>query len=239
MTARTSLTIPCLPCASLDESLAFWRALRFEVPLVQRAPNPYAVIEYEGDFQIHLFGLAVRPEDNFSTCLVVVPEIEGLHARFSEGMRALLGRAPGRGFPRISRLRPGQTRFTLTDVAGNSIIFVRRDSDDDEVAEAYKQPDLPPLQKALHLATRLREFKNDDRAAAKVLDTAVRKHALDFGRVLLARLELAHALEEGDVVEGVTARLGELTLGDEDAATFDRERAALAQLLATRASDGG
>lgn len=212
-------TIPALPCVSLDESLAFWRAVGYEVTYTQKAPNPYAVIHYD-DYELHLFGLKqLKPEDNFTTCLVLVTEVEQLHATFAERLKVALGRVPGRGFPRISRMRPGQTRFTLTDVAGNSIIYIKRGEEDEAAAEEYKQAGLNPLQRALAVAARLRDFKNDDKAAAKALDAALARHdepALDYARVLLARAELAEALDEPERARELRERLAALPLPAED-----------------------
>lgn len=192
-------TIPALPCVSMDESLAFWEALGYEVTYRQQAPNPYAVIHYD-DYDLHLYGLkGLEPAANYSTCLIVVSEVELLHEAFSERMRSALGKVPGRGFPRISRMKPGQSRFTLTDVAGNSIIFIKRGPEDEAAAEEYKQEGLNPLQRAVALAARLSDFHTDDEMAAKALDSALARHtepAADYARALAARLELAEAMED-------------------------------------------
>lgn len=197
-----STTIPLLPTASLDESLSFWQALGFEVALRQKAPNAYAVVRYE-DFELHLFGLKrLEPEENFTTCLVIVSEVEQLHELYASGLNEKLGRAPYRGLPRLSRMRPGQTRFTVTDVAGNSVIFVKRGRQDDEAAAEYKQAGLTPLQRALALAERERDFKTDDAGAARVLDKALKRYAgdssPDYRRALEARIELADICDERD-----------------------------------------
>lgn len=113
----------------------------------------------------------LKPEENFTTCLVMVGEVEQLHATFAERLRAALGPVPGRGFPRISRMRPGQTRFTLTDVAGNSVIYIKRGEEDEATAEEQQAPRPDPLAAALALAARLRDFKNDDAAAARARST--------------------------------------------------------------------
>ncbi len=214
-------TIPCLPCVSLDESLDFWRAVGYEVTYTQKAPNPYAVIRVD-DYELHLFGLKqLNPEDNFTTCIVLVGEVEQLHATFAARLKAALGRVPGRDFPRISRMRPGQTRFTLTDVAGNSVIYIKRGEEDEAAAEEYKRADLPPLQRALAVAARLRDFKNDDAAAAKALDSALARHQeppLDYARVLLARIELAEALDDPQRAGELRARLDALPLSAEERA---------------------
>jgi hypothetical protein len=197
-----STTIPLLPAVSLDDSLSFWQTLGFEVALRQKAPNAYAVVRYE-DFELHLFGLKrLEPEGNFTTCLVIVSEVEQLHALYAGRLNEELGRAPYRGLPRLSRMRPGQTRFTVTDVAGNSVIFVKRGGEDDEAAAEYKQAGLTPLQRALALAERERDFKTDDAGAARVLDIALKRYAGDrspeYRRALEARLELADIRDEHD-----------------------------------------
>lgn len=221
MPAIPTTTIPALPCVSLDESLAFWRAVGYEVTYTQKAPNPYAVIRTD-DYELHLFGLKqLNPADNFTTCLVIVSEVEQLHATFAGRLKAALGRVPGSGFPRISRMRPGQTRFTLTDVAGNSVIYIKRGEEDEAAAQEYKRADLPPLQRALAVAARLRDFKNDDAAAAKALDSALARHeepSLDYARVLLARIELADALDDPQRAGELRAQLDALPLSAEERA---------------------
>ena len=210
MSTTPATTIPALPCVNLDESLTFRRAVGFEVTYTQKAPNPYAVIRYD-DYELHLFGLKqLKPEDNFTTCLVIVAEVEQLHATFAGRLKAALGRVPGRGFPRISRMRPGQTRFTLTDVAGNSVIYIKRGEEDEAAAEAYKQEGLTPLQRALAVAARLRDFHNDDAAAAKTLDAALARHnepSPDYARALAARIELAEALDDPQRAAELRAQL--------------------------------
>ncbi len=214
-------TIPALPCESVDEAVAFWQMMGLVQTYRQKAPNAYAVIRHEAeDYDIHLFGLKIKPEDNFSTCLVVVDDVEQLHAYFAKQMREGLGKVPGRGFPRISRMQPRQTRFTLTDVAGNSVIFVKQGGEDNEAAEKYKQSDLTPLQQTIHLAARLRDFKNDDVAAAKALDVALaRKYDLknadvarDYQQALEARIELALAMDDATLAQSLRTKLG--AIGD-------------------------
>lgn len=193
-------TIPLLPAIRFDESLAFWEVLGFEVALRQKAPNSYGVIRFR-DFELHLFGLSrLEPEQNFSTCLVVVPEVEELHTQFLESLEAHLGRKPYRGLPRLSRMRPGQTRFTVTDLSGNSVIFVKRGGQDDEAAAEYKRAGLTPLQRAVMVAERERDFKTDDVGAARILDTVITRYAgdtsADYLRAVEARIDLAVLYEE-------------------------------------------
>lgn len=230
MSAQTTLTIPLLPCVSLDETLDFWQALGFNVALKQRAPNAYAVLRYD-DYELHFFGLKqLNPQDNFSTCLVIVPEVEQLHHTFAERLRASMGKVPIKGFPRITRMKPAQSRFTLTDVAGNSVIFIKRGDEDTAAADEYKKAGQTPLQQAIALASRLRDFKNDDAAAAKVLDTALARYkqepSFDYARALAARIELAVAMDEHDHARELRAQFEQLPLSESDRQTLSHELAA-------------
>lgn len=212
-------TIPALPCADLDQTIAFWSSLGFTVSYTQRKPNPYAVINAD-DYCLHFFGLKqLAPAENYSTCLIIVDEVEQLHQQFSERLRASLGKVPAQGIPRISRMKPGQSRFTLTDNAGNSIIFIKQSADDEAAAQAYQNPELTPIQRAIALAVRLRDFKNDDQAAAKTLDKALACYAdaaiIDYAQALLARIELAQALEQTQQLAQLTAQLDTLNLSPE------------------------
>jgi hypothetical protein len=216
-----STTIPALPCESMDEMLIFYQAIGFEVTYKQKAPNPYAVVHHADEYDLHFFWLKqLKSEDNFSTCLIVVPEVENLHAQFVEKLKSHLGKIPSKGFPRISRMKPKQTRFTLTDVAGNSIIYIKRGKEDEEKAQEYLQSDQTSLQKALSTAARLRDFKNDDKAAAKVLDTVLAREGqgtlVEYAKVLIARIDLAVALDEIEKAREIHARLKILGLSDPD-----------------------
>ena len=127
-------------------------------------------------------------------------------------------------------MREGQTRFTLTDVAGNSLIFVRQGGEDLRGANAYKSPDQTPLQRFLNTAKRLRDYKGDDAAAAKVLDLAIKKHSddtsTDFAQILSARIELGIILNDLTHAKRLYAQLLTLPLSEAESkqlakASFD------------------
>ena len=212
-----SKTIPALPCVSMDETLEFWEGLGFEITYRQKAPNAYGVVARDG-YELHLFGLKdLVPAENFSTCLVMVPEVEGLHAELSAAMRRALGRSPARGLPRISRFRPGQTRFTITDPNGSSVIYIKYGPEDEEKAQAYRDSNLTPLQRAVKLAERLSEYHLDDHSAAKALDNALKRTAgeatQDVLDALEARAELARAMDDVELAEKVESEALELRDG--------------------------
>ncbi|WP_147452059.1 VOC family protein [Corallococcus sp. CA041A] len=195
---KSDASIPLLPCVELASTLEFYALLGFEVTYQQRAPNPYAATQ-RGGAQLHFFGLkGLDPLKAFSSCLVIVDEVEELHARFLDALRKAYGRTPVRGLPRMTRMRKGQSRFTLTDPSGNSLMFIRRDEPDGYGDDGNTPTSI--LGKALKTARRLRDFKGDDAAAAKVLDAALKKP--DAGtekereQALADRAELAVALGE-------------------------------------------
>ncbi len=212
------VTIPCLPCVSLEETFPFYEMLGFEVTYRQKAPSVYGVVR-RGACELHFFGLkGLVPKDAFSTCLVLVSDVEGLHQSFTRAMSQVLGKAPVAGLPRISRMKPGQTRFTVTDPAGNSVIFIKRGAEDQAAGEEYKQPGQTRIQRAINTAARLRDFKGDDLAAAKVLDTALahpgQTDLYDRARALIARAELAIALGDRQHAIALRAELETLRLSE-------------------------
>lgn len=219
-------TIPVLPCIDIDDAIAFYRALGFEMTRRQTSPNPYAATRC-GDVHLHFMGIPkLDPESVYTTCLLIVPELEQLHATLAAALQGVCGKLPLTGRPRITRMRPGQTRFTLVDPCGNSLVFIRRDADEAE----YDAPAAGPFDRALRTARRLRDFKNDDAAAAKVLDSALKKHpatTLERARALAARAELAAAMGDAARAGAVRAELDALV----PALTAD-ERARLAPELA-------
>lgn len=223
------ITIPVLPCVSLPEMLVFYGHLGFEVTYQQRSPNPYGATR-RGDVHLHFMGIArLDPAKNFTTCLVLVPEVEALHRTFADGLRSAYGRVPVSGLPRISRLRPGATRFTLTDLGGNSVIFIRPGE------QGYNDGDAPApttaLGRALLTAARLRDFKHDDTAAGRLLDAALRKPdggtALERGRALLARAEIAVALGDAERARALRAESDALSLSPEEQRALRADREAL------------
>ncbi|UQA60586.1 hypothetical protein [Polyangium aurulentum] len=217
------MAIPVFPCVSLPETLAFYRSLGFEVTHEQTKPNVYAATR-RGDVHLHFMGIkGLDPAKAYSTCLVLVPEVENLHQTFAEGLRRVYGKLPLAGVPRISRMKKGQSRFTVVDVAGNSIIFIRQGAPDDYDEGDSSAHSQSTLGRALRTAARLRDFKDDDAAAAKVIDKALARaepaSPMERAQALAARLEIAMALGEEERGRALRAELDELSLsGDERAA---------------------
>ena len=229
-------TIPVLPClVDPDDVLEFYRSLGFEVTYDMRRPYLYLAIQF-GDIHLHFgrgsSGLDPANEDA-GGALVMVDELEPYHAVFTAGLRARHGKVLSSGRPRMTRLRPDQSRFTVVDPSGNNIIFIRRDAPDD--LDYGGSHELEGLERVLDSARILREFKQDDRAAARVLDVGLRRfgdHALPvvLARALAARVELAIVLDDEGAARDAAVRLAELPLSEDERAQIADDLAAASRL---------
>ncbi|MFF0176706.1 VOC family protein [Micromonospora profundi] len=210
-------TVPLLHCVSPEETLMFWRALGFDVTYEQTRPYVYLAFAWSG-FQLH-YGSAPKDLDptkeTTGGCLVMVDEVAPYHAAFTEAMRRTYGKVLVKGLPRMTRYRAGASRFTIFDPSGNSIVFIQRDEPQD--LEYGGSKELQGLTRVLDNARILREFKMDDRAAYRALDSGMRRRAEDApvveqAKALAGLIELSVALGKTDRVPEWGARLRELTL---------------------------
>lgn len=166
-------TVPVLPCKAIGETLEFWENLGFVITYRQDRPYQYGVVERNGH-QLH-FVRVKGAEAGYTGCLMMVQNVEQAHADFCKVLKRKLGRVPNDGIPRISKMRPGQSRFTITDVSENAVIVIQIGEKDQVEYEDADPATLTPLQKAISLALRLRDFKEDFPAALKVIDMAIAK----------------------------------------------------------------
>ncbi|BCJ48223.1 hypothetical protein GCM10010168_25830 [Actinoplanes ianthinogenes] len=216
-------TVPLLPCTDPDQTLAFWRALGFRVTWEQQRPYLYLAFEWSG-FALHYARAAdgIDPaQERTGGCLVMVDAVAPYHARFTEGMRGAYGKVLSKGLPRITRFRAGASRFTVMDPSGNSIVFIRRDEPGDLEYGGSKK--LTGLAKVLDNARILREFKTDDLAAFRALNSGLRRHGADAPAVeqamaLAALIELSTVLDEPEKVPEWGERLRRIGLGAADRA---------------------
>lgn len=216
-------TIPCLPCTNIKTVFDFYQILGFEVTYQQKSPYEYGVL-HRGGYDLHFFGLkGLKAEEAFSTCIVVVPEVENLHQVYSEALRKAFGKFPVAGFPRLTRMKKGQGRFTLVDPCGNSVIYVKRTAHEKE----SKPDDLAGLPRALEMTRRLRDESGDDAKAAKILDAALNRHTdaspLERARALAARIELAVALGDSAVATRFRGELATIELSAAERETYRHE----------------
>lgn len=183
--------IPLLPCRSIDDQIAFYESLGFEVTYRQKVPNVYASVQ-RGAIELHFFVMkGYDPAASYSTCYVMVTAIDALYAAFRDGLKRSLGRIPTRGIPRIGVLRDmsyGVRQFLLTDPGGNII----RIGQPLESVEADTGGPRSRLEKALDAATLLMDSKGDPETAARVLDGAL-SVTTDAPAALLVRAQILRA----------------------------------------------
>lgn len=217
MKGKEWITIPVLPYVSIDETLTFWETLGFAITYRQDRPYKYAVIERQG-CQLHFVHFkGAEASASYSGCLIMVHNAEEVHKEFSDSIKTTLGKIPTSGLPRISRMRPKQTRFTITDPSGNSVIFIQLGAKDEEDYKVADIEGLSPLGKSIALAVRLRDFKEDYQAATKTLDNVLKKDLEkadnhEQAEALIMRAELARILNDKNKEAQCYERLAKLDI---------------------------
>ena len=235
MNQKEWMTVPILFAASLDETLDFWEALGYEKTYYQKSPYGYAVMS-RGEYGLHFIEQkSIKPEENPISCLVLVTDVEAVHQNFSKALKGKLGRVPNKGLPRITRIRPGQTRFTVTDPSGNSVTFIKfGDEDEEMVVKSEQRGDQSLMEFAISRATRFRESKLDLSGAAKILDVALERHSDEakilIARALLLRAEIALDVEETATASASLQKLRELPLSEEERASLSSEIERLSEI---------
>lgn len=223
--------IPLLYCKSLDATLAFYQALGFEVTYRQDWPYPYAAVQ-RGDITLH-FAKRAKP----SACLIFVSDVHPLHQSFADGLRGHYGQVPTAGQPRITRLRPEQTRFSLFDPSGNSLMYINQDEPEPDygaASDSQSADSQSALMQALENAIFLRDTYTDDKGAARVLDLVLKRNpsadGIERARVLAARAELAVAMGDLALADTLQAELQQMALSESDRARHADELNAAARL---------
>ncbi len=184
------VTIPLLPCASIDEVAEFYVMLGFTVTHRQNRPNPYLSVRRE-EINLHFFGIrGYEPSSSYSSCLIQVEDPRELYDAFAYGMRAVYGQVLVTGIPRMTR--PRRDGFLFVDPGGNWIRVVP--------AVPEREPVRNGLTRALNNAVTLAESHAAERQALKILEGALarevhaseeeRESALEFRDELLERLGL-------------------------------------------------
>ncbi len=227
-------TIPCLPCRSIDDTLTFYKALGFEVTYHQGKPNVYAVVE-RGGIGLHFFALKLDPAESYSTCIVLVPDVDALYQEFATGLRQHYGKLLIAGIPRITRLRDksGGRGFNVIDPGGNWIRISQSgtQSTNERGEDASDKSAATRLSRAITGADFLIE-KGDFTAAAKLLDASLAHDdpAPDSQRVqaLILRANVAVNLNDPALANSLLEQMRAIVLETD-------ERAALASEFQTAA----
>lgn len=214
------VTVPMLPCRSIDEVGEFYQMLGFEQTFRQVRPNPYLTLRRE-DINLHFFEMAAfNPEDSYGTCGVIVSDVQALYGSFAEGMRAKYGKLLISGIPRMTRPRKRKnadnvTGFTIVDPGGNWIrIFPSSQSNDDEAA-------VGKLGTALLNVIVIADSKGDNKQAAKILDSVLAREkdsasTVELVDALVYRAELAIRLDDHQRAATVLDQVRDIAIDDAD-----------------------
>lgn len=225
------ITIPALPCRSIKETLEFYVALGFEITYQQERPSTYGVVKYE-DIELHFFTMkGYEPKDSYSTCLVLVPDLAGLHQVFSSGLRAHFGKLPVAGIPRISKLNNSnsakQLRFNVIDPGGNWIRFIPQGEQPAETDDTPQEEGQSKLSRAVQAADWVVEAHGDFAKAAQLLDKALadEQSAPPPHRVqaLVLRASLAVSLGDHPFAATLLERARQVSLTNDERANLAAE----------------
>lgn len=236
--------VPVLSTRDLARTLEFWRALGYTVTHEQHKPYGYGALR-ANDCEIHYYAAPVagneRQAAETAACLIMVDDISGRHRDFTAALRERYGKIPAKGVGRITRFRPGQTRFSTIDPDGNWITYIQVDGL--EKVEYGGAAELSGLAKVLDNARILREFKGDDKAAERALEAGLRRHGADADRKERARAyaalaELAVALENPVKADARCADLAALSLTESERAELGGELDAADDLATWLDTDG-
>lgn len=225
---------PLLPCADVDQAIAFYEALGFRRTYRQTSPNPCAVVQRE-DLHIHLFGMPnFDPAQSYGSVLVLVPDVDALYHDFAAGMRAAYGKLPVVGFPRMTRPRKkfGTVRgFSVIDVGGNWLRISKLGDNETEEVETKKSG----LEQILNVATRLGDAHGDEAKALRTLESGLKKYpdapALVRAQALLYGAELAIRLGMAARATSYLSSMRAIKLAKKEKAIIAPEHAHIEKLL--------
>jgi hypothetical protein len=183
----------------------------------------YASVQ-RGAIELHFFVMkGYEPAESYSTCYVLVSDVDGLHADFRAGLKRSLGRVPSRGIPRIGALKDmsyGVRQFLLTDPGGNIIRIGQPLAATDG---AGVRP-TSRLAKALDAANLLMHSRADPQTTARVIDAAMADEPNAAGVLLvqarILRAEAAHALDDDDLATDLLRKVDQTELGTDERMTI-------------------
>jgi hypothetical protein len=235
--------IPLLPCTSINETENFYKALGAVITYKQKVPNNYIALTLK-QLEIHFFAMKqLAPSSNFSSCYLVVQDIDPFYESCRAALKELFGKIPLKGFPRINPLKDissyGVRQFIIVDPNGNYIRLGQPIKKTDSLLFPDEKNAVgtgSPLEKAYEAGSKLADAKGDFITAAKVLDKALSVAAgndpLNLLKVLILRADLSVRLSEkarfAELLNAAEAQLALLP-----AASAMEERRLLAELKET------
>jgi hypothetical protein len=214
------ITIPLLPCHSINEVLVFYQAMGFEVTYQQEKPNNYVVVQ-RGGIELHFFSMREYvPANSYSTCYVRVTDVDGLYKALTGNLRQAYGRVPSAGIPRVIPLKnkAGRREFIIVDPGGNWIRIgqVMAELPVDEPRKVASSP----LSRAISAADFLADTKGDHAAAAQTLDKVLEQAAVEPNilqvQALVMRIGYAITLGDNASARSLLEKLRGITLSDNE-----------------------
>jgi hypothetical protein len=216
------VTVPLLPCASIDDIEAFYRVLGFRTTYIQRKPYACIGLQREG-LNLQFFEIAgFDPEQSYGSCIVLTSDIAELHRAFAAGMRAAYGKVLVSGMPRMTRPRArknadGIGGFSVIDPGGNWIRVFQNTA----TAPTPAPAPVGRLAKVLANAVVLADSKGDAGQAVRILDSALARPQADDDpvthvEVLVYRAELAMALNDRETATAMLARVEHIALTEDE-----------------------
>jgi len=180
-----------------------------------------------GGIELQFFVLkALDPATSYSSCYVLVDDVDGLYEAFTTGLREARGRVPSRGIPRIGPLRDmnyGVRQFVVVDPGGNYI----RIGQPIAQRSGPRVEDAGRLDRSLEAAVTLADSKGDAEAAARVLDSAMAADpdapAAIRARALILRGDLAFRTGNTEEARAFLDRAAAIDLHDADRAAVADE----------------
>ena len=222
------ITIPALPCASINETLEFYVALGFEITYQQTRPNTYACVKRD-DIDLHFFSMkGYDPAQSYSTCLVLVQDVDEIYQTFRAGLRQHYGKLPVTGIPRIGRPNnnnvDGDRRFNVVDPGGNWIRFIQKVSRPEPSEPTQPQKGQEAKFSRTLRAAQLQAEHGDYEGAARMLDRLLEKHktmpAENRLPTLVLRAEMALMMEEVEHARMLLADIQQMPLSDDERASW-------------------
>jgi catechol 2,3-dioxygenase-like lactoylglutathione lyase family enzyme len=197
---RSERVVSILPCRDPEATLAFWRALGFEVLHDQRRPYLYLSVR-RGGWQVDYTGGDSGP----GRALVMVEDADALNAAFRTGVKAAYGRRLRSGTPRLGTVsqQARDRRFNMAGPEVNHFIVLTPGAKDEDLPRTALARDV----KAARLAV---DGEGDLAWAAALLDGALARASDEPASVRLAALVLRAGIAAAtDARTALTARAAE------------------------------
>lgn len=221
--AQSSISVqPMIPSDNVDESVAFYSALGFEIVRDETFPYRFAEVR-DGDLWLMTSSYAqFGGRKAFGALIISVTELVKFHDRFANNLKNNLGTVPLSGFPRITRRSRDGSQFRLFDPFGNMLVYMDKHYMPPLYLEARDHTD-----EILNQVWFLRDIYANDQAAAKILDRALEetedKCGTERARLLAARAEIAVAMGELDLAARFEYMLADIHLQEVEFRRFEEE----------------